>query len=540
MTPVVLDTLEDDPMEDDPVEYDPVEDDPVEYDPMEDDPVEDDPVEYDPVEYDPVEDDPVEDDPVEYDPVEDDPVEDDPVEYDPVEYDPVKDDPVEDDPVEDDPVEDDPVEYDPVEDDPVEDDPVEDDPDDPVEYDPVEDDPVEDDPVEDDPVEYDPVEDDPVEYDPVEYDPVEDDPVEEDPVEDDPVEDDPVEDDPVEDDPVEYDPVEYDPVEDDPVEEEETPWRMTPWRMTPWRMTPWRMTPWRMTPWRMPPCVRGRRSAGVEGQVVHFHVAVPVRRVYHHDHDVKQATCRLWKTGGPVPHDPAHDTVTVTLYQMNNLNRKRRRRKQEPVLIQSLNVSVAGDEWLSVDVTDTVRDWLGTPRDDAGVLVQCPDCGAAGVTIHTGANSSNTTYVPTLDVQTQVPAGRRMKRSPQMKRATDATWRRRGDCRDMNSSGRPRRSRCCRRSMKVRFKDLPDFDFVESPANFDAFYCSGRCPPRFNPANEHALLQSLIKLKHKKNIPRPCCAPTALKGLHILHFNDQGKLTTTYWDDMIVTECGCA
>ncbi|XP_069156796.1 univin [Procambarus clarkii] len=285
---------------------------------------------------------------------------------------------------------------------------------------------------------------------------------------------------------------------------------------------------------------RGRRSAGVEGQVVHFHVAVPVRRVYHHDHDVKQATCRLWKTGGPVPHDPAHDTVTVTLYQMNNLNRKRRRRKQEPVLIQSLNVSVAGDEWLSVDVTDTVRDWLGTPRDDAGVLVQCPDCGAAGVTIHTGANSSNTTYVPTLDVQTQVPAGRRMKRSPQMKRATDATWRRRGDCRDMNSSGRPRRSRCCRRSMKVRFKDLPDFDFVESPANFDAFYCSGRCPPRFNPANEHALLQSLIKLKHKKNIPRPCCAPTALKGLHILHFNDQGKLTTTYWDDMIVTECGCA
>ncbi|KAK8750255.1 hypothetical protein OTU49_017521 [Cherax quadricarinatus] len=285
---------------------------------------------------------------------------------------------------------------------------------------------------------------------------------------------------------------------------------------------------------------RGRRSTGVEGQVVHFHVAVPVRRVYHHAHDVKLATCRLWKTGGPAPHDPSHDTVTVTLYQMNSLNRRRRRRKQDPVLIQSLNVSVTGDEWLTVDVTDTVRDWLETPREDAGVLVQCPDCGAAGVTIHTGASTSNTSYVPTLDVQTQVPAGRRVKRSPELKRATKAKWRRNGDCRDMNPSERHRRSRCCRRSMKVRFKDLPDFDFVESPDIFDAFYCSGRCPPRYNPANEHALLQSLLKMKHKKKIPRPCCAPTALKGLHILHFNDQGKLTTTYWDDMIVTECGCA
>ncbi|KAG7162988.1 Protein 60A-like 1 [Homarus americanus] len=284
----------------------------------------------------------------------------------------------------------------------------------------------------------------------------------------------------------------------------------------------------------------GRRSTGVEGQVVHFHVAVPIRRVYHHDNDVKKATCRLWKTGGPAPQDPAHNTVTVTLYQINNLSRRRRRRKQDVVLMQALNVSVTGDEWLTVNVTEAVREWLKTPRDDAGVLVQCPDCGAAGVTIHTGVNTSNTTYVPTLDVQTQVPAGRRVKRSPELTRATKAKWRRHGDCRDMSPNGRRRRSRCCRRSMKVRFKDLPDFDFVESPDNFDAFYCSGKCPPRFNPANEHALLQSLLKLKHKKRIPRPCCAPTALKGLHILHLNDQGTLTTTYWDDMIVTECGCA
>ncbi|XP_027209091.1 protein dbl-1 [Penaeus vannamei] len=283
---------------------------------------------------------------------------------------------------------------------------------------------------------------------------------------------------------------------------------------------------------------RGRRSTEVEGQVVHFHVAVPVRRVYAHDLDVIHATCRLWKTGGPEPQDPAYDSVTVSVYRMDGNGRRRRRRKQ-PVLLHSLNVSVTGDEWLTMDLTEAVRGWIASPRGDADVLVQCQDCSAAGVTIHTGTNTSNTTYVPTLDVQTQLPAGRRVKRSRELTRATKPKWRRRSDCSEKKRKGR-RHSRCCRRSMKVRFKDLPDFDFVESPEEFDAFYCSGNCPARFNPANEHALLQSLLKLKHKKKIPGPCCAPTALHGLHILHLTEDNKLATTYWADVIVTECGCA
>lgn len=278
--------------------------------------------------------------------------------------------------------------------------------------------------------------------------------------------------------------------------------------------------------------------------MVHFHVAVPIRRVYRQDQDVKLATVKLWKTGVPPSSSSTNSTVTVSIYHLNQAGRRRRRRKQQgrPTLIQALNVSVTGDEWLSVDVTRAVRGWLRSPREDTGVLVRCPNCPAAGVTIHMGPAASNTTHVPTLDVVTELPAGRRTKRSPEMTQATRVKWRPRGDCRDINRNfpGPRRRSYCCRRNMKVRFKDLPEFEFIEAPNEFNAYYCSGRCPPRFNPANEHALLQSLLKLQHKKKIPRPCCAPTALKGLHILHLNTEGKLTTTYWDDMIVTECGCA
>ena len=50
----------------------------------------------------------------------------------------------------------------------------------------------------------------------------------------------------------------------------------------------------------------------------------------------------------------------------------RRRRKEHPRLVASFNVSVSGDEWLSVDMTQAVKDWVTQPQGDADVLVHCP------------------------------------------------------------------------------------------------------------------------------------------------------------------------
>jgi len=110
-----------------------------------------------------------------------------------------------------------------------------------------------------------------------------------------------------------------------------------------------------------------------------------------------------------------------------------------------------------------------------------------------------------------------------------------------------KKSRCCRTSMVVEVKDILGFEFVRQPTSFDAYVCMGRCPPRYNPTNHHSILQSMMNLKTNKldkeeRIPRPCCTPSKLEPLDILHVdeNDPTRLRVTHWKDVIVSECSCA
>lgn len=102
--------------------------------------------------------------------------------------------------------------------------------------------------------------------------------------------------------------------------------------------------------------------------------------------------------------------------------------------------------------------------------------------------------------------------------------------------------RCCRHSMEVTFKEIKGFEFIIQPKVFDAGYCHGRCPPRYNPAHHHAMLQSLIWKQNHHKAPRPCCAPSKLVELEVLHVDekDSDKLKISTWSDMKVVECACS
>ena len=111
--------------------------------------------------------------------------------------------------------------------------------------------------------------------------------------------------------------------------------------------------------------------------------------------------------------------------------------------------------------------------------------------------------------------------------------------------------------MSVGIKDLEGFGFIYQPTEFDAAFCSGRCPPRYHPLNDHSLLQSLMHLKSKKaakvnrsrgmgsgkaKIKNPCCAPSQFENMDILHLDelDPTKLRVTNWKNIIVSECACS
>ena len=105
--------------------------------------------------------------------------------------------------------------------------------------------------------------------------------------------------------------------------------------------------------------------------------------------------------------------------------------------------------------------------------------------------------------------------------------------------------KCCRQKMEVNFKELGGFDQIIAPASFQAYHCRGGCPASYNVANDHALLQGWIHEKHKgtKKKPHahaPCCAPSKLSALPIAHYDAQGKVRITYWENVVVEECRCS
>ena len=115
----------------------------------------------------------------------------------------------------------------------------------------------------------------------------------------------------------------------------------------------------------------------------------------------------------------------------------------------------------------------------------------------------------------------------------------------------------CRKRMPVELHDIQGFGFIYQPQQFDAAFCAGRCPPRYNPLNDHSLLQSLMHMRARAaarediregrywarpEVKSPCCSPASFENLDILHLDemDPTKLRVTNWKDVIVSECACA
>lgn len=99
-------------------------------------------------------------------------------------------------------------------------------------------------------------------------------------------------------------------------------------------------------------------------------------------------------------------------------------------------------------------------------------------------------------------------------------------------------TRCCRYPLEVTFQELESFEFIIEPKSYDAGYCKGHCPVRYNPANKHALIQSLMWKKDKR-APKPCCAPKKFASLKIIYLTAERTMKVATWPKMAVTDCAC-
>lgn len=242
--------------------------------------------------------------------------------------------------------------------------------------------------------------------------------------------------------------------------------------------------------------------------------------------------------------------------------------KRVTVLASQMHAKRKSDafETVVLDAADAAQQWLLEPEDNLGLKVECAGCEEAGLDL-LGPDEDNE---PTLEVDVETkrrPSNtRRQKRSffsKSIAPKSDIGVKRRKnlDCKAVNDNNKKRRNngkgnkkrknkqrkqRCCRERMEVDFTKLHGFDFILEPATFEAYLCAGRCPGRYNPANGHALLQSILHAQSrggakKDHVPRPCCAPSRLSSRPILHVAQDGsRLEVSQWKNVVVEECRCS
>ncbi|KYN28648.1 Bone morphogenetic protein 6, partial [Trachymyrmex cornetzi] len=182
--------------------------------------------------------------------------------------------------------------------------------------------------------------------------------------------------------------------------------------------------------------------------------------------------------------------------------------------------------WMELDSTEAAASWLEYALENHGLELEF---------LHDGRPTRREVSHATFNVFTtsESGSGRRKRSTPEELMPLHKG--RRSRCKGDNK-------KCCRHELTVMFKDLKGFEFIVYPKGFDAGYCKGRCPPRYNPAHHHALLQSLLWKEDRKRVPKPCCAPSKLDQLMIVYFdeNQSTQLKVSYWKNIQVLECACS
>ncbi|KAI3364329.1 hypothetical protein L3Q82_011129, partial [Scortum barcoo] len=255
-----------------------------------------------------------------------------------------------------------------------------------------------------------------------------------------------------------------------------------------------------------------------------------------------------------VPNSSAkRNEQRIELYQIVRPNEHIRKQRY----IGAKNVLTKGTpEWVSFDVTETVREWLMNRGSNLGleISVHCP-CHTFSPNGDIIDNENEVLEVKFKGVDGDDEYSRldldRLKRKKEHylphlilmmippHRLDTQSSRRRKRALDTNYCFSNTEESCCVRRLYIDFRRDLDWKWIHEPSGYDANYCSGPCPYLRSSDTTHSSLLSLYNTLNPEASASPCCVPQDLEPLTILYYSGRTPKVEQL-SNMIVKSCKCS
>ncbi|XP_003962498.1 transforming growth factor beta-3 proprotein [Takifugu rubripes] len=239
----------------------------------------------------------------------------------------------------------------------------------------------------------------------------------------------------------------------------------------------------------------------------------------------------------------------IELYQI--LQKDNPKAKQR--YIGGKNVLTKGTpEWVSFDVTETVREWLMYRQTNHGleISVHCP-CNTFRSNGDIIEHANEVLEVRFEGVEPDYDIGRVRKQKEQLhphlilmmlpshRLDAQSSPRRRKRALDTNYCFNNYEEKCCVRPLYINFRQDLGWRWIHQPEGYYANFCSGPCPYLSNTATAHSSLLSLYNTLNPEASASPCCVPQDLEPLTILYYVGRTPKVEQL-SNMVVKSCKCS
>ncbi|XP_077477013.1 transforming growth factor beta-3 proprotein [Stigmatopora argus] len=210
-------------------------------------------------------------------------------------------------------------------------------------------------------------------------------------------------------------------------------------------------------------------------------------------------------------------------------------------------------EWVSFDVTETVREWLMYRQTNLGleISIHCP-CHTFKPNGDIIENANEVLEVKFKGTEPDFDDLSRTKKQreqlyphlilmmlPPHRLDTHSSSRRRKRALDTNYCFNNYEENCCVRPLYINFRQDLGWRWIHQPEGYYANFCSGPCPYLRSADTTHSTLLSLYNTLNPEASASPCCVPQDLEPLTILYYVGRSPKVEQL-SNMVVKSCKCS